>query len=75
MKAGRQAGRHLAEGGTVVLGGSLGDQANAGGILSDLGDTEPLGGVAASLLVGGRPDGEGEKNPKADDLPPIIIVS
>lgn len=65
---------HLTEGGTVVDGGGLGDQADAGGILGDLGDTEPVGGVATGLLVGSGPHGEGEGNPEADDLPPHAAV-
>ena len=58
----------LTEGRTVVDGGGLGDEADAGGILGDLGDTEPRGGVATGLLVGGGPDGEGEEHPEADHL-------
>eukprot|EP00960_Hanusia_phi_P040691 754593-Hanusia_phi.AAC.3 len=43
-------------------GGSLGHGSDTGGILAHLGDTEPGGGVAARLLVGSRPDREGEEN-------------
>lgn len=65
-----EIGLYLTEGGTVVDGGGLGDEADAGGILGDLGDTEPVGGVATGLLVGSGPHGEREGNPEADDLPP-----
>jgi hypothetical protein len=65
----RKAGLNLTEGGTIVDGGRLGDETDAGGILGNLGDTEPLRGVAAGLLVGSRPHGEGEEHPEPDDLP------
>ena len=59
---------YLAEGGTIVIGGSLGNEANAGGILGNLGNTEPRRGVATSLLVGSGPHGERKENPEADNL-------
>ena len=59
---------YLTEARAVVLGGGLGHEADARGI-TDLGDTEPGGGVATSLLVGSGPDGEGEEDPQADNLP------
>ena len=64
-----EADLYLTEGGTIVDGGRLGDEADAGGILGNLGDAEPLRGVAAGLLVGSRPHGEGEQHPEPDDLP------
>ena len=69
-KGGQQVRGHLAEGRAVVDGGGLGHQTDAGGILGNLRDTEPRGGVAAGLLVGRRPHREGEKNPEADHLSP-----
>ena len=62
---------YLTEARAVVLGGGLGHEADARGI-TDLGDTEPGGGVATSLLVGSGPDGEGKENPEADHLEPRV---
>jgi hypothetical protein len=58
----------LTEGGSVVVRSVSGNGAKTRGSLSNLGDTEPLGSVAASLLVGSRPHRESEKNPEGDDL-------
>merc|ERR1719163_1592494 len=62
----------LAEGRAVVDGGGLGHQTDARGILGNLRDAEPRGGVAAGLLVGRRPHREGEQNPEAEHRGEVV---